>query len=134
MSPLRSSAGPAVMTNGTSSSAAMICASDVLPRPGGPASRTWSSASPRALAASMRDRELLLERLLADEVLAGAAGAASGRASSSVARGRWGVWMRARGASLIACRDAGAALSAWAMRSSGRSPGAPRAGRRPPAA
>ena len=27
--------------------AATICASEVLPRPGGPASRTWSSASPR---------------------------------------------------------------------------------------
>ena len=48
MSPLRSSAGPAVCTNGTSSSAATICASEVLPRPGGPASSTWSSASPRA--------------------------------------------------------------------------------------
>ena len=34
MSPLRSSAGPAVATNGTSSSAATICASEVLPRPG----------------------------------------------------------------------------------------------------
>ena len=53
MSPLRSSAGPAVCTKGTSSSAAMICASEVLPRPGGPASSTWSSASPRADAASM---------------------------------------------------------------------------------
>ena len=53
MSPLRSSAGPAVCTKGTSSSEAMICASDVLPRPGGPASRTWSSASPRAAAASI---------------------------------------------------------------------------------
>src|SRR3954447_12765030 len=45
-SPLRSSAGPAVCTNGTPSSAATIWASDVLPSPGGPASRTWSSASP----------------------------------------------------------------------------------------
>ena len=53
MSPLRSSAGPAVCTKGTSSSEAMICASDVLPRPGGPASSTWSSASPRAAAASI---------------------------------------------------------------------------------
>ena len=54
MSALRSSAGPAVCTNGASSSAAMICASEVLPRPGGPASRTWSSGSPRRRAASMK--------------------------------------------------------------------------------
>ena len=54
MSALRSSAGPAVWTNGASSSAAMIWASEVLPRPGGPASRTWSSASSRRRAASMK--------------------------------------------------------------------------------
>ena len=53
MSALRSSAGPAVCTNGTSSSAATIWASEVLPRPGGPASSTWSSASPRAAAAAI---------------------------------------------------------------------------------
>ena len=53
MSALRSSAGPAVCTNGTSSSAATICASEVLPSPGGPASSTWSSASPRLAAASI---------------------------------------------------------------------------------
>ena len=53
MSALRSSVGPAVCTNGTSSSAATICASVVLPRPGGPASRTWSSGSSRARAASI---------------------------------------------------------------------------------
>ena len=53
MSALRSSAGPAVCTNGTSSSAATICASEVLPRPGGPASSTWSSASPRLEAAAI---------------------------------------------------------------------------------
>ena len=38
---------------GPPSSAAMIWASEVLPSPGGPASSTWSSASPRALAASI---------------------------------------------------------------------------------
>ena len=54
MSALRSSAGPAVCTIGTSSSAAMMCASEVLPSPGGPASSTWSSASPRRRAASMK--------------------------------------------------------------------------------
>ena len=43
--------GPAVWTNGTPSSSATIRASDVLPRPGGPASSTWSSASPRSAAA-----------------------------------------------------------------------------------
>ena len=68
-SPLRSSAGPAVGTQGTSSSLATIWASDVLPSPGGPASSTWSSASPRPRAASMATGELLLEHLLADEVL-----------------------------------------------------------------
>ena len=53
MSAFRSSAGPAVCVNGTSSSNATICASDVLPRPGGPASSTWSSASPRDAAAAI---------------------------------------------------------------------------------
>ena len=52
MSPLRSSAGPAIWRMPTPSSRRTICASEVLPRPGGPASRTWSSASPRACAAS----------------------------------------------------------------------------------
>jgi len=46
---LRSSAGPDVCTKATSSSSAMIRASDVLPSPGGPASRTCSSASPRSV-------------------------------------------------------------------------------------
>ena len=52
MSPLRSSAGPATCRIETPSSRRMICASEVLPSPGGPASRTWSSASPRPFAAS----------------------------------------------------------------------------------
>ena len=69
MSPLRSSAGAAVCTNGTSSSAARICASEVLPRPGGPASSTWSSASPRARAASSDTDSWAFSALLADEVL-----------------------------------------------------------------
>src|SRR5215213_4061733 len=54
MSALRSSAGPAVCTIGTSSSAATMWASEVFPSPGGPASSTWSRASPRRLAASMK--------------------------------------------------------------------------------
>ena len=53
-SALRSSAGPAVWTIGTPSSAAMMCASEVLPSPGGPARSTWSSGSPRRRAASMK--------------------------------------------------------------------------------
>ena len=60
MSPLRSSAGPAVCTKSAPSSSAMICASDVLPSPGGPARRTWSSASPRAVAASSETDSWLL--------------------------------------------------------------------------
>ena len=47
----------------------MIVRELVLPSPGGPTSRTWSSASPRAFAAVERDRELLLDALLADEVV-----------------------------------------------------------------
>ena len=69
MSALRSSAGPAVWMKSTSSSAATIWASEVLPSPGGPASRTWSSASPRAPAARMATLELALQRLLADELV-----------------------------------------------------------------
>ena len=69
MSPLRSSAGPAVCTNGTPSSAATICASEVLPSPGGPASSTWSSASPRAVAASIATASCSLQLRLADELL-----------------------------------------------------------------
>src|SRR6202050_2202223 len=77
MSPLRSRAGPAVCTNGTSSSAATICASEVLPSPGGPASSRWSSASARAPAAS----------------IATASCSRSARSSSSSPT-RYGVWMR----------------------------------------
>ena len=44
----------------------MMCASVVLPRPGGPNSSTWSSASPRLRAALDEDLELLAHLLLAD--------------------------------------------------------------------
>ena len=54
MSAFRSRAGPAVWTSGAESSEAMMWASEVLPSPGGPASRTWSSASSRRRAASMK--------------------------------------------------------------------------------
>ena len=50
-SPFFSIAGPELTCSPTPSSAAMMCASDVLPRPGGPEKRQWSSASPRRLAA-----------------------------------------------------------------------------------
>ena len=52
MSPFRSRAGPATVRIPTSSSSRMIVASVVFPSPGGPTSRTWSSASPRPFAAS----------------------------------------------------------------------------------
>ena len=52
-SPVRSIAGPDVTLLSTPSSAAMICAKVVFPRPGGPYSNTWSRASPRFLAASI---------------------------------------------------------------------------------
>ena len=48
----RSRRGPALVLMGTFNSLAMICARVVLPRPGGPYSRTWSRASPRLRAAS----------------------------------------------------------------------------------
>ena len=49
---LRSVAGPATVRRPTPSSSRMICARVVLPSPGGPARRTWSSASSRPFAAS----------------------------------------------------------------------------------
>src|SRR5581483_8966507 len=52
-SPALAMTGPEVERKPTPSSRAMIWASVVLPSPGGPANSTWSSASPRALAASM---------------------------------------------------------------------------------
>src|SRR4051812_16279400 len=52
MSPFRSIAGPATVRMPTPSSLRTMYAGEVLPSPGGPARRTWSSASPRALAAS----------------------------------------------------------------------------------
>src|SRR5262245_7446062 len=52
-SPALAITGPEVARKFTPSSRATICASVVLPRPGGPTNRTWSSASRRARAASM---------------------------------------------------------------------------------
>ena len=53
-SPARSSAGPDVTCRCASSSVAMMSASVVLPRPGGPANSRWSGAWPRRRAASSR--------------------------------------------------------------------------------
>jgi hypothetical protein len=53
-SPGRSSTGPDVWRRFTPISRAMMWASVVLPRPGGPNSRVWSSASRRLRAAEMK--------------------------------------------------------------------------------
>src|SRR5512143_780779 len=53
-SPARSSTGPEVWRRLTPISRAMMCASVVLPSPGGPNSSTWSSASLRLRAAWMK--------------------------------------------------------------------------------
>src|SRR5689334_11541159 len=53
-SPAFAITGPDVARKFTPSSRATICASVVLPSPGGPNSSTWSSASFRDLAASMK--------------------------------------------------------------------------------
>ena len=52
-SPARSMAGPLVTLIADPNSFAMMCASVVFPSPGGPYSKTWSSASPRSLLASI---------------------------------------------------------------------------------
>jgi hypothetical protein len=57
-SPALAMTGPEVERKLTPISRAMICASVVLPRPGGPANSTWSSASPRDFAASMKTLRL----------------------------------------------------------------------------
>ena len=120
MSPLRSSAGPAVWTNGTPSSSATIRARLVLPRPGGPASRTWSSASPRAAAAAIETPSC-------------------SRSSSwpTNSSSRWGRSVASSSSSARSCGVCSAVdarradahrrapFSAWAIRSSGVSPGAP---------
>src|SRR5271169_1863418 len=50
--------GPEVARKPTPISRATICAKVVLPSPGGPNNSTWSSASPRALAASIKTPRL----------------------------------------------------------------------------
>ena len=53
-SPARAIIGPAVRRSPAPISRATMCASVVLPRPGGPVSRTWSSGSPRPFAAARK--------------------------------------------------------------------------------
>ena len=59
-SPARSTAGPDVYRTFTPSSRAMIVASVVLPRPGGPYRRMWSAASPLPFAACRSTERLAL--------------------------------------------------------------------------
>ena len=59
-SPLRSIAGPLVPVTRVPISLAMMLASVVLPRPGGPCRSTWSSASPRWSAALMEISKFFL--------------------------------------------------------------------------
>ena len=58
-SPALAMTGPEVARKPTPSSRATICASVVLPRPGGPTNSTWSSASLRLRAASMKIERFL---------------------------------------------------------------------------
>ena len=65
-SPARAIIGPAVRRRPAPISRATMCASVVLPRPGGPVSRTWSSGSPRSRGPPREDREVLADLRLAD--------------------------------------------------------------------
>ena len=69
MSPYFSSAGPATVRRRRRAPRATIWARVVFRAREGPASRTWSSASPRAFVASRAIPELLLDPLLPDEVV-----------------------------------------------------------------
>ena len=55
-SPPFSIAGPLLVFKSTPNSFAIICASVVLPNPGGPYNKTWSNGSSRILAASINIR------------------------------------------------------------------------------
>src|SRR5690606_20598193 len=61
-SPARAITGPEVARKPTDSSRATICASVVLPSPGGPKNSTWSSGSPRWRAAATKTRRLARSR------------------------------------------------------------------------
>ena len=119
MSPLRSSAGPAVCTKATSSS----CGDDLRERRLAEARAARRAGrgrarSPRAAAASSETDELLLTRLLADEVRRAAAGAASGRGRPRRDVGAWMRWIRAPGVG----SSRGPPCSASAISSSGCRP------------
>ena len=73
------SPGPLVTRSGTSSSAATIIARVVLPRPGGPESRTWSGALPRPPGGLEHERELLAHHAAGRRTRPGGAGAARPR-------------------------------------------------------
>ena len=64
-----SSAGPATVRRPTPSSSRMICASVVLPSPGGPGEEHVVERLAAPLGGVERDPELLLDPLLADEVV-----------------------------------------------------------------
>src|SRR5262245_23819564 len=91
-SPARAITGPEVARKFAPSSRATICASVVLPRPGGPTKRTWSSGSCRDRAASMKTLRLAQacawptnsERYCGRS---GASGASSSRGSEATRRG-----------------------------------------------
>ena len=68
-SPARSSAGPLVGCRRAPISLAMMPARLVLPRPGGPASSTWSTACPRCLRGGEHDLEVLAQARLTDELV-----------------------------------------------------------------
>ena len=61
-------AGPLVIRSGAPSSAAMIIANVVLPRPGGPDSSTWSGAPAAPQRALQHQGQLLADPVLADDL------------------------------------------------------------------
>ena len=67
-SPARVSTGPAVMRNPAPISVATIPASDVLPRPGGPAKRMWSTGWRRWRGRLQHDPQVLDQLRLPDEL------------------------------------------------------------------
>src|ERR1700722_12824711 len=99
-SPALPMTGPEVEWKLTPSSRATICASVVLPRPGGPTNSTWSSASPRDLADWMKTPRFLR--------------AASCPAKSARSCGRIAVSSSGRFSAEISRRDASAPSAAFA--------------------
>ena len=100
------------------SSAATIWASEVLPSPGGPASSTWSSASPRLAAASMETASWSRTASWPTK-----SASRRGRSERSTSSSSLGQLARDPGTAPDAHRRA--LRSAWAIRSSVLSPAAP---------